>query len=371
MPRTLLNRRAGWPGLTRRATLLGMSAGALGLPAVHAQEPFYKGKRLTLLINFAAGGPTDIEGRLLARHIVRHIDGAPQIVVQNRDGAGGLVGTNYLGEVGPRDGTMFGYFTGAAWKYVMEPEKHAVDFRTFEFLGFQPGGAVYYIRSDTPPGVRTADDLLKAQGVVAGGLAVESSKDLLIRTTLEMLGVPHKYITGFRSSVNARLAVQRGEIHLHSESTPGYFAVVAPTMVKDGTVVPLYYDGYYTGETFTVPDAMKGSSVEAFQVFYRRLKGRDPSGPLWEAYRANLAVDGSMLRTIAMPPGSPPAAQAALRAALARLNNDADYAADAMKAMQFVPHYETGDDINARARRALTVSPEIRTFVANYMRGGK
>ena len=202
--------------LVMRAAVLA-AACAIGMSTAVAQEPFYKGKRLTLLINFAAGGPTDIEGRLLAKHIVKHIDGQPQIIVQNRDGAGGLVGTNYVGEVGPRDGSMFGYFTGAAWKYVMEPEKHTVDFRTFEFVGYQPGSAVYYVRSDTPPGLKNAADILKAQGVVAGGLAVESSKDLLIRLTLDMLGVPHKYITGFRSSVNARLAVQRGEIHLHSE----------------------------------------------------------------------------------------------------------------------------------------------------------
>ena len=69
-------------------------------------DPFYKGKRLTLLINFAAGGPADIEGRLFARHFGKHIDGTPNIIVQNRDGAGGLVGTNYLGELGPRDGTI-------------------------------------------------------------------------------------------------------------------------------------------------------------------------------------------------------------------------------------------------------------------------
>ena len=96
----------------------------LGASSAAAQEPFYKGKRLTLVINFAAGGPSDIEGRLLAKHIAKHIDGAPLILVQNKDGAGGLVGTNFLGEVGPRDGSMFGYFTGAAWKYVIEPESH-------------------------------------------------------------------------------------------------------------------------------------------------------------------------------------------------------------------------------------------------------
>jgi hypothetical protein len=183
-----------------------------------------------------------------------------------------------------------------------------------------------------------------------------------------MLGVPHKYITGFRSSVNARLAVQRGEIHLHSESTPGYFSVVEPSLVKDGTVIPLYYDAYYDGVKFTVPPAMEGSSVQPFHEFYKKVRGGEPSGLRWDAYRTNLAVDSAMLRTIAMPPGSPPAAQAALRAALARLNNDNEYAAESMKAMQFVPLYETGADINDRVRRALTVAPEIRTFVNGYMR---
>src|SRR5262245_30932712 len=100
-------------------SMLRMSALLLGLCAVpsHAQpvaadEPFYKGKRLTVLVNYAAGGPTDIEGRLLAKHIARHIDGNPSVVVQNMDGAGGMVGTGYLGEVAPKDGTMLGYFTG-------------------------------------------------------------------------------------------------------------------------------------------------------------------------------------------------------------------------------------------------------------------
>ncbi|MPZ41728.1 MAG: hypothetical protein GEU95_27550 [Rhizobiales bacterium] len=353
-----------------RAALLAAIC-AFGASHAGAQEPFYKGKRLNLVINFAAGGPTDIEGRLLAKHIAKHIDGKPTIIVQNKDGAGGVVGTNYVGEVGPRDGSMFGYFTGAAWKYVTEPDKHTVDFRTYEFVGYSPGNAVYYVRRDTPPGLKTAADILKAQGLVVGGLATESSKDLLIRLTLDMLGVPHKYITGFRSSVNARLAVQRGEIHLHSESTPGYLSVVEPTLVKDGTVIPLYYDADYNGETFSVPAAMKGSPIQPFQEFYRAMRGGEPSGPRWDAYRTNLAVDSAMLRTIAMPPGSPPAAQAALRAALARLNNDKDYAADTMKAIQSVPHYETSADINQRVRRALTVSPEIRTFVKNYVRGGK
>ena len=76
-----------------------------------------------MLVNFAAGGPTDIEGRLFAKHIGRHIDGQPSIVVQNMDGAGGLVGTSYLGEIAPKDGTVMGYLTGAAWRYASDPDK--------------------------------------------------------------------------------------------------------------------------------------------------------------------------------------------------------------------------------------------------------
>jgi tripartite-type tricarboxylate transporter receptor subunit TctC len=348
---------------------IGLSIACISHAA--AQQPFYKGKQLTLLINFAPGGPSDIEGRLLGKHIAKHIDGQPSILVTNKDGAGGLVGTNYLGEVGPRDGTMFGYFTGAAWKYVVEPEHHRVDFKTYEFIGYQPGNAVYYVRADTPPGLKDRADILKAQGLVAGGLAVESSKDLLIRATLDMLGVPYKYVTGYRSSATARLALQRGEIHLHSESTPGYFGLVEPSLVKPGTVIALYYDGLYDGQTFTVPDVMKGQSVPQFQDFYKSLKGTLPSGKLWDAYRTNLAVDSAMLRTVVMPPGTPQAAVDALRTALARLNNDKDYAEDAMKSIQFVPHYETGPDINTRVRRALSVPSDVREFVLEYMKAGK
>jgi tripartite-type tricarboxylate transporter receptor subunit TctC len=352
-----------------RAVLFGACTACAAMTSAAADDPFYKGKRLTILVNFAPGGPSDIEGRLLAKHLAKHIDGQPLIIVQNKDGAGGLIGTNYLGEVGPRDGSMAGYFTGAAWKYVIEPENHRIDFSTFEFIGFQPGNAVYYVRADLPPGLKQGADILKATGLVAGGLAVESSKDLLIRATLELLGVPYKYVTGYRSSATARLALQRGEIHLHSETTPAFFSVVEPSLVKPGTVIPLYYDANYDGETFSVPKVMEGSSIPPFQEFYRKVKGTAPSGPFWEAYRTNLAVDSAMLRTVVMPPGSPQAAVDALRIALGRLNDDKDYAEETFKTMQFVPHYETGATINARVRKAMAVDPAVRSFVLDFMKG--
>jgi tripartite-type tricarboxylate transporter receptor subunit TctC len=354
-----------------RAVLSGVAvicAAVVLAPGARADEPFYQGKRLTLMINFAPGGPTDIEGRLLAKHLVKHIDGHPTILVQNRDGAGGLVGTNYIGEIAPRDGTLLGYLTSPAWRSVVDPEVYRVDFKTFEFIALQPSNAVYYVRADLPPGMKRAADLMQEQGLVAAGLAADTSKDLLLRLTLDMLGLKYRYVTGYRSSNAARLAVERDEVSMHSESLPGYFAAVEPNLVKTGKVIPTWYDPSYDGKAFSVPDAMKGSSVLPFPDYYRELKGGEPSGILWDVYRANLAVDQSMLRAVVMPPGSPPAAVDALRTAVARLNEDPDYAADAIKTMQFSPRYETGADLNARVRDALKVAPGIKEFVTEYLK---
>ena len=172
--------------------LFGLCAALISASPVVADEPFFKGKRLSLIINFAAGGPTDIEGRLLAKHLAKHIDGHPGVLVQNMDGAGGMIGAGYLGEVAPKDGTTLGYFTGSAWRYANNPERFRVDFRTYEFVAYQPGTSIAYMRTDVPPGIKDATDNIKARGVVAGGLGAETSKDLLLRLGLDMLGVQYK-----------------------------------------------------------------------------------------------------------------------------------------------------------------------------------
>ena len=256
------------------------SAAARSEQARRAPTSRSTGKRLTLLINFAPGGPTDVEGRLLAKHIVKHIDGNPLIVVQNKDGASGMVGAAYLGEVGPKDGTMFGYLTGTSWNYVIDPAAFRVDFRSYDFIGAQPGNAVYYMRTDTPPGMKAPADLMKAQGLVVGGLGADSSKDLLQRLTFDMLGLHYRYVTGYRSSNTARLALQNGEINVHSESTPGYLGVVEPSLVKTGKVMPLWYDPTNDGKRLMPIDSMAHKDIATFPEFYKSVKGGDAVGPV-------------------------------------------------------------------------------------------
>ena len=57
-------------------------------------------------------------------------------------------------------------------------------------------------------------------------------------------------------------------------------------------------------------------------------------------------------------------------AALDGLNNDNEYHADAVKTLGFIPEYYAGADAASQVRSALTVRPEIRTFVADYIAKG-
>jgi tripartite-type tricarboxylate transporter receptor subunit TctC len=255
-------------------------SGALMASASLAETPFYQGKRPTIFVNFAAGGPTDIEARLFTRSISRYLEGSPSLVVRNMDGAGGMAGANYLGEVAPRDGSYIGYFSSVAWLYSILPAERRVAFDTYDFVAYQPGTSIHYMRTDVKPGIRGVDQLPSAQDLVVGGLSRDNAKDVMMRLTLDMLGVTYNYVTAYSGSQGARLALQRGEISFYSESPATYRTLIEPALVQRGEVIPLYYDPGWNGQTFFVPKQMEGLNIPSFTDVYRKLKGGDPSGIL-------------------------------------------------------------------------------------------
>jgi len=353
----------------REAVRIGfVAAVALASSQAAAQQAFYKGKRLAVMVNFAPGGSTDIEGRLFARHVARHLEGQPQVVVQNMDGAGGFNGANYVGEIAPRDGTMLGFLGGTAWQYATEPERFRADLRNYEFIAFQPGTTVYYVRKDVAPGMKEPGDIVRAQDLIAGGNGVHNARDLLIRLSLDILGVPHRYVTGYRSGQTARLALQRNEVNFYAEPASAYRGAVEAQVIEPGVAIPVYVDPIYNGETLSKSPQVEGLAIPAFQDLYRTVKGVPPSGQLWDVYLSVLALTSAMGRLIALPPQTPEGAVTALRNATARLNSDPAFAEDSMKALGFVPNYVTGPDTNRLARQTLTVRPETRAFVADYIK---
>lgn len=357
----------------RRHWLLAalVALGWITLAPANAAD-FYAGKRLTILVNFDAGGPTDIEARLLARHLPRHVAGMPSIVVQNMGGAAGLVATKYLGEVAPRDGSMAGYMTASTHRAAFQPERFTVDFGTYEFVGYAANGRIHFMRTDVKPGIRTPADLMKAEGLVAGGLGAEGVKDLSMRLILDMLGVPHKYVTGYNSSTQATLALERGEFAYLSDSPSMYLARVEPTLVKAGKVIPVFTEPGYDGKRFVLPKQLQGQPVQTFADYHKTMKGAAPAGQLWDAYLALLTVSSTYYRVLVMPPQTPKEAVDALKQALLRLNEDKEYQDEASRTINEPIEYGTSPTLNEDVRKAMTVTPEIRAFMDGYIkRAGK
>jgi tripartite-type tricarboxylate transporter receptor subunit TctC len=352
--------------LARLAVATGCMA--LGAGPALPETPFYQGKRPTIFVNFAAGGPTDVEARLFARSIARHLPGSPSLLVRNMDGAGGMTGANYLGEVAPRDGSVIGYFSSVAWLHSILPGERRVAFDSYDFVAYQPGTSVHYMRTDVRPGIRSVDQIRSAQNLVVGGLSRDNAKDVMMRLTLDMLGVSYKYVTAYPGSQGARLAFQRGEISLYSESPAVYRSLIQPLVQKD-EAIPLYYDPGWDGQAFSVPKQMEGLAIPSFAEVYRRLMASEPSGIAWEAYRAVLSINNALQRLVVLPPQSPPAAIEALRAAIRAMQRDPLYAEEATRAFGYVPEYVTEADTNERVRRLLRVAPDVTAFVRRLIAG--
>ena len=81
---------------TRRGALAALAATALATPAA-AQT--YPDKPIRMIIAFAAGGPTDVVGRLLAPRVSEIL--GQQVVVENKPGATGNIGTAMVADAKP------------------------------------------------------------------------------------------------------------------------------------------------------------------------------------------------------------------------------------------------------------------------------
>jgi tripartite-type tricarboxylate transporter receptor subunit TctC len=92
--------------------LIAVSLVAATAGAALAQESFYKGKNIRLLVAYPPGGGFDTYARLAARHWGRHIPGQPRFIVQNMPGAGGVVALNHLYNGAKPDGLTMGFSTG-------------------------------------------------------------------------------------------------------------------------------------------------------------------------------------------------------------------------------------------------------------------
>ncbi|MGE5538595.1 MAG: Bug family tripartite tricarboxylate transporter substrate binding protein [Gemmatimonas sp.] len=196
-----------------RATL---SAGVLvafsAASAAHAQPAVsFEGKPVTVYIGVGPGGGFDLYARTLARHMGRHLPGKPTIVPKNVPGAGSVQLANQIPEL-PRDGTAIAALDNALYMHQLLGSIPNVKFDAaqFNWLGRLAGLPLLLISWHTSP-VKTADETLTTEMTV-GIPGAGAYSGLLLGAVKGVLGAKFKFISGYQSGADVRLALERGEI---------------------------------------------------------------------------------------------------------------------------------------------------------------
>ena len=193
---------------------LALAPNLLALPSTARAESaadFYKGKTVEMYIGYSSGGGYDIYARLLARFMGHYIPGSPTIVVKNMPGAGSLVLANWLYNVGPKDGTVFGIIgRGTAFDPMLGSTKAKFDGTKFTWVGSMNDEVSVCVAWHTT-GIKTLDDAKKKE-LTVGGTGAAADTDQFPKVLNGVLGTRFKVVTGYPGGNDVNLAMERGEV---------------------------------------------------------------------------------------------------------------------------------------------------------------
>jgi tripartite-type tricarboxylate transporter receptor subunit TctC len=197
----------------RKAAVIAALVLLSAATAARAEDaPDFKGKTLTIIASFEAGGPYDFYSRLVARFIGAHLPGTPNVIVQNMPGAGGLRGANYLYNVAARDGSVMGVVsqTVAVGQILATTPGIQYDARKYTWIG-RINANVEVEHTWHASGVKSIADA-KTREVIVAGTGPTSSSVVMPRLMNELIGTRFKVVTGFQGPTSAQLALERGEV---------------------------------------------------------------------------------------------------------------------------------------------------------------
>ena len=179
--------------------------------AADAAEDFYKGKQITLISTADAGSVYVTYARLLAQHMPDHIPGRPTMIVQMMPGASGLTGAGYIYNAAPRDGTVLaGVNANIPTAPLLSRDAAKFDVNKYSWIGNVSRDPFVGFVWHTAP-IQTLDDA-KTTEVVLGGQALGAASVDMPVLAKELLGLKVKIVTGYKSSAETKLALEKGEI---------------------------------------------------------------------------------------------------------------------------------------------------------------
>ncbi len=211
-----------------------LMAGSLASDAsAQSVAKFYKGKKIRMVVGSTAGGGYGTYARVLGNYMTNYIPGKPRILVQFRPGAGSVVATNWLYNVGPRDGTAMASIQRAIPMLPLlgqrGPKYDALKFNWIGSLNNEVSICVSWHTS----GIKTIQDVMKKELIIGG--AGPNDTEQFPSALNNILGTKFKIISGY-SGTGITLAMERGEVYGRCGWSWTSFNNQRPTWLKEKKV---------------------------------------------------------------------------------------------------------------------------------------
>lgn len=319
--------------------------GLLG-PA-HAQDDiaaFYRGKQVRLIVGTAPGGGYDLFARIVARHIAAHIPGQPTVIVQNQPAAGGLVMTNQLYALGPKDGTAIGVPINGIPTAPLLQQGAQFDATKLNWLGSTNREPYVAFAWHTAPVQSLAE--LRTKDLVVGATAPGTTMADFPLVVNDVLGLKFKVVRGYEGTPQINHAIERGEIQ--GQGGIGWAAVKAqvPQWIAEKKIkVIAQYGLKRHPDLADVPAMLELAASEPDRQALAMLFARAEYG-----------------RPYFLPPDVPAERVAALRRAFDATMKDPAFVADAAR-LQLDIDPMTGEEVQALVAQLNRTPPAIVTRV--------
>ena len=330
--------RRTWLARAIAGTLLPLAGKALAQPP--ADAGFYKGKTITLITSTGVGGTYDTVARLFARHMPRHIPGNPTVIVENMPGGGNVLATNYMYNIAPKDGTAIATIHSAMpLQQVLNSGGIRYDSDKFNWLG-STGAQNEVILVWYTAGITTIAEAKEKQ-VALGGTGAGAGIVLLPMVVNKLLGTKFKIVTGYRTSEDVNLGMERGEVQARAFSI-GSITSQHPDWISDHKVAFLVQAGVRRDKVLpNVPLLTELAKTDEQRQIFKLISS---SPALGQPYVA--------------PPGVPADRLAILRNAFAATMKDSAFLADAAK-IRFTIEPMNAEEVTQIVHDTVSTAPDI------------
>lgn len=290
---------------------------ASGVAAPAGAADYFAGKTLEMLIGADVAGGYDIYARAVARHLPKHIPGAPTIVARNMPGAGSAVAGGHLFRVAPKDGTVMGALMPGAimGRLLDERASNLFDPTKFHYIGTADSGTRVCITYKTSA-TKTYDDALKQKTIMAASQAGGATRDYEAMHK-HATGAKFEIVSGYKGTSDMMLAMERGEAAGLCGLDWSSLKSQKPDWLTDGSINILVQDGIDPE-----PELTRMGVPQIWPYIKNELDRK----------AVELVLSQQLFgRSYVLPPGATAEAVSILRAAFAATMRDKEFLADAEK----------------------------------------